>query len=173
MMELALEEFKKLEVEGLYPMDEIVCWLSQFKPLSEGIRNHFISMYQYQIDDELVRLPPLNLKPSKEEKFLDLYKELEKLGSLYCREENFRNILFEFDQAKVGPEKVKIWLLKNEFLWNEYIAFYFDYVDDSKETDRLNVFLLYYDKSEIKLNRIDFRFTIKFLELYHELGEAL
>ncbi len=166
MIDLALQEFRKLEIEGLYQMDRIVSWLTLFKPLSIEIRNSLATMYQYEIDGELLRLPPVNLESSLEERFLDLYKSLNELNEIYSREEYFGKILLEFDKVKDDTEKVKIWLSKNECLWKEYIGFYFDYVEGSEEVDHLNIFFLNYKKTEVNLDRKNFRYLIQFLNLF-------
>lgn len=159
----------KFHLGGLYRITEIKFWLLEMKSYYERVKKIDSVLYLYEINGEIIRLPPISEQPTEDEMFLDLYEGLETIVSLHSREEYFQKTLLEYYSIKKDTEKIKNWILKNEPIWEkDYICFLIDYLDYSESAFHLSLFL-YKQETEIFIHRNDFRFTIEFLEIFNKV----
>lgn len=166
---MSITTLDKFRLGGLYRITEIKFWLLEMKSYYERVKKIDYVLYLYEINGEVIRLPPICLEPTQDEIFLDLYESLESLNILNSREKYFQLEVKEFRNIKENPELIKKWLNKNEIIGTEeFVCFLIDYLDYSEEAYHLQINNPINAYKGIFIERKSFKHTIEFLEIFNE-----
>ena len=146
--------------DGICSIAIIESWLLKYQVEYASIKEEESKRFMYFIDGNWVRLPDYFDSRTPEEKFLHLYDTLETITEFHKEEKYFKQEMAIYKSLKNNPDKVLRWLTKNEHLGaNTYFMFSLD------------------DFEGVNLDRIDFKFTLEFIEtfdsIYWELLEEL
>lgn len=167
-----MKNFGFISIDGICKMPQIEWWLLKHHDKYRQIHEIESKKFWFSIDGENVRLPPSFNKPSRNEKFLNIYDTLNRLSNYHRNENYFKQEIAIYKEINDKPEKVNQWLLKNEKLGSQdYVSFLLDYLDYDTEdhVHHLNIFFLEDKDLKVFVEREDFKFTIEFLEIFDEL----
>ncbi len=165
-------EFEELVEGNLYTISITNKWLEKYRKYYKRVHDINQAFHLYEIDGKVIRLPPMYEPPTVDEKFLNLYKELDKISKFQLKEDYFKQEMAIYKEIKSYPQKVKQWVKKNEKLGSkDYACFLIDYLDYDTDDKvyHLSVFFLEDDELEVFVDRDDFKYTIEFLEIFNEL----
>jgi hypothetical protein len=169
MVELAIEEFFGLSSNGFYTLKKVRMWLKKYLFMYNHLTNLHSKMYLNEIGGNIIRLPPLHLKPSIETKFMELYENLNTLSILQKKEKYFQLETNRYKNHQGNSGFIKTWLGKNEKLGSEdYVCFLIDYLDYSEDEFHLLVINPFDNNREIFIERKSFCYTIEFLEIFNQ-----
>lgn len=118
-------------------------------------------------DEETTYLPSLN-KHTNEEKLIELYEALNELLELHKKENLHKNKFKEYQSIKNNKEEFEMWLngiSENEAI--KYLIFLVNHLDYDKSHNEYHLHVPLIINREIKLiiNRLDFKYTIKYFEV--------
>lgn len=164
-------ELLSLSNGDLYTMDKIRWWLLKyyktFRVLNEGEQNKYIVQLK---DGSVVRLPPFKVY-TEDQVFLCIYQALETLSDFHKNEEYFQKELVRYKWI-LGSDihSLRKWVRDNEKIGaDDYACFLLDYLDYSDSPEHLNIFLLYSKDLNFYVNKEDFKYTLKFLDVFQDV----
>lgn len=164
---------ENLSIDGICQMPQIEWWLLKHHDFYNKISEIESKKYWFTIEGESIRLPPRFNKPSKEEKFLNVYSVLDTLSKFHRNENYFKQEIAIYKRIENEPQKILKWLAKNEELGaNEYVCFSPDYFGDEDEMENLihlQPFFLKDKDRQLFINREDFISTIEFLYIFNNI----
>ncbi len=162
----ANKELKDLN-SNPFTMDKIEGWLLKYADLRRNSKIDF----SYSCFKDLPCVCPRFLEVNQPiTNFNSCFDELHELAQLHKYESHFRKQMEKYELIKGDKEKYELWLIWNYELWyQKFSGFIFSYLLDSIDDEsHLNVFVLDIDY-KILVDRNDFYYTVKFLELVHHL----
>ena len=143
-----LQELKSLSADSIISIDKVEFWLLKY----QDEYNHL----KYLREGEL---PPLPNDATEEDKFLDLYEQLDEVSRYHKYEPYCKEQLEIYTSIKNDTEKLEKWLSTNEnFYYEELIHFsvnYLDYLGDNKKY-HLKVFSYLSEDLDLYVNGEDF-----------------
>lgn len=163
-----IQNFLNLSNNNIYSMPKIKWWLLKnryayrISKQVEKQKNTFIDA------DEETTYSPSFSKPTEEYKLIELYEALNELLEVYIKENFYKTKFEEYESIKNNKEEFNIWLNAiNEEEATEYLVFLIDYLDYDKSYNVYHLLVPLIINKEIKLfiNRLDFKYTIKYFEV--------
>lgn len=164
-----INSFLTLKSNGIYAMEKIEFWLLKYSDFHKETFKLVSSNDIFELDNgQEVRLPSFWIK-TDEDKFLNLYKALDRVSDFHREEYHIKDLLVEYHTVKNCQSNLKQWFKKNEYLIaDKYASFFFDYFDYDEDNNEEN--LLIYVQSivefEIYIDKNDFKNTIEFLGVF-------
>jgi len=158
-MDNPIEELILFSKNGAISMVKIEWWLLKYQAFYDshrGKRNE-------------IELPALSAYASQEDHFVDIFEKLEKLSRLSKNEEYFKEQISQYESGLNRNNQMKSWVLENiEIYENHYISFLLDYLDyyEFQEESHLLINSIYDVNHNVFIDRADFRYTLKFLEIF-------
>lgn len=138
-----LQELKSLSADSIISIDKVEFWLLKY----QDEYNHL----KYLREGEL---PPLSNDATAEDKFIELYEQLDEVSRYHRFEPYCKEQLEIYTSIKNDTEKLDKWLSTNEnFYYEELIPFsvnYLDYLGNKKEY-HLKVFSYLNEDEELDL----------------------
>lgn len=138
-----INELISLSADSIISIDKVEFWL---------LKNQ--EEYNYLKSLRESELPPLSNDATEEDKFLDLYEQLDEVSRYHKYEPYCKEQLEIYTSIKNDTEKLDKWLSTNEnFYYEELIHFsvnYLDYLGNNKEY-HLKVFSYFNEDEELDL----------------------
>jgi len=156
----SIKELISLSTDSIIPIDKVEFWLLKY-----------LKKYNYLKSLREGELPPLSNNVTEENKFIDLFEQLDEVSRYHKFESYCNEQLDIYASIKNDTEKVEKWLSTNEdFYYEELIHFavkYLDYLGNDKEY-HLKVFSHFNKDLEFFINGKDFESTIVFIEKFNQ-----
>ena len=150
-------------------------WLIKFEDLYQVTYDYHFNQYLYKEDNgTVIRLPPC-METTKDQKFINIYEELNQVIELHKNENYFKEQISNYHKIKDSKSVLKNWVVKNEQLVDsEYVSFGLDFLQYSDDiighpVEHLKVSFIYSKETEILIKSDYFKYTIEFLEIFNEL----
>lgn len=156
-------EFEELVEGNLYTIAIINQWLEKYRKYYKRVHDINQAFHLYEIDGQVVRLPPMCEPPTVDEKFLNIYQELDKISKSHLNEDYFKQEIAIYNGIKNEPLKVKRWLKKNETLGLN------DFGNEPENGMHIQLYFLKDEQRKVYVDKEDFKYTIEFLETFNEL----
>ncbi|QYJ68805.1 hypothetical protein [Flavobacterium litorale] len=162
---------ESLSLDGIYSLDKIEYWLLNYGEDYKRIKNEKSEHFMHFIDGKWIRLPDYIQARTPEEKFLHIYKTLNKVTEQHEHEEYFKKEMAIYKSIKNDHQKVREWLTKNEYLGaDRYFMFSLDYFGEEDEMENeihLRVTFLEDKERVLLIDRKDFQYTIEFTNTFN------
>lgn len=165
-------EIQELTRSNPNSMNKIEWWLLKYRDVFKKVKGSLADDYLYDLDDHSNMRLPMSLKASHNDRFINVYESLDSLSTIHRLENYFQTQLLEFKKVRMTKAGTNKWLKKNEYLGADKLAcFFIDYLDydDDDKVENLKVFFHTAPNLKIFIQSNDFRYTIKFLEIFQEL----
>ena len=115
-------------------------------------------------------MPPLSNYATAEDKFVDLFEQLEEVSRYHKYEPYCKEQLEIYTTIKNDTEKVEKWLDSNEdFYYKELIHFSVNYLVYQEEINHLKISSHFNKGLELFIDKEGFSNTIQLLNLYESL----
>lgn len=167
-----IEEFLNLSTNNVIDISKVEWWLLKFSEEYNRVDRLESSKHlHYEQNGTIVRLPP-TLEPNQNDKFLCLFRALDELSDFHKFEDYFKTQLTKYNKAKSSEFELEKWLIKNKtFGADKFACFLIDYLDydENNKEEHLNIFVHSAPEMDIFVDRVDFKNTIEFLEIFNEI----
>ena len=166
-----LKDIIQLNRDKVYSINQLEWWLLKYSEEYKNTKEHL--QFQHltdQIEESPIRLPSLG-ESNADNTFLDLYLALDEIFKFHRKEKYFEQEVLDYYKIRNSDSNVKTWISKNEsFGADIYVCFLIDYLDyDENDNEvHLSVNVPSLKELEIYINRVDFKNTIEFLEIFNE-----
>lgn len=171
-MKNAVTEFKNLLNNHLTTISKIEWWLLKYSgEYNRTDRLESSKHLNIEKDGTIVRLPP-TLEPNENDKFLCLFRALNKLTVFHKNEDYFRTQMTKYHKIKSSKSELGEWLIENKiFGADKYVCFLIDYLDYDENDNEIHLSVFVHSATELNIfaERADFKYTIEFLETFNEL----
>jgi hypothetical protein len=163
-IEVAFEELKNLEKEGLYNVPKITWWILSYEEL-----------YQYAYEHRHVGSCIDGMgcgccRDQPESRFSDLYPTLQEIADLHQHESYFKQELPTYENIKHDHHALIQWLKKNEKLGTEdFCLFWIDEWYNEKDNTVAPFLSPTWQHLNIKFKAAEWQHTIKFLDVFNEI----
>ncbi|WP_425077281.1 hypothetical protein [Psychroserpens sp. S379A] len=155
-----INELIYLSADSIISIDKVEFWLLK----NQDEYNHFKSIREGE-------LPAISNYATAEDKFVDLFEQLEEVSRYYKYEPYCKEQLETYTSIKNDTEKLEKWLSTNEnFYYEELIHFsvnYLDYLGDNKEY-HLKIFSYLNKDIGLFIDGKDFESTIELIEKFNQ-----
>ena len=164
----ALNEFKSFRQDNIYSISKIELWLLKYGDYYKDLKSYWVCSNK----GCLLKYGGYCFCKHKaeEDKFLELFEELNKVTQYHRKENYFKQELETYFKVKDDHVKLKSLIARNEYVGaDEYFMFlieHHDYCDNPIHLKVLTNKLLRY---EVFVDSNDFKNTIEFLNIFNVL----
>ena len=164
----SIKELESLPSDGIYSLATIEWWLLKYQDEYNRIKEEESKRFMYFIDGKWVRLPDYFDVRTLNEKFLRIYNTLNKISDLHKHENYFKQEIAIYKEIENKPDLVKQWIKNNEKYGPEEYPDIMPYLDYNKQGEvfRLSVYFSKDDDLKVYIDKVDFKYTIEFLEVF-------
>lgn len=155
----SIKELISLSTDSIISIDKVEFWLLKHQ-----------DKYNYLKSLREGELLPLSNYARAEDKFVDLFEQLEEVSRYHKFESYCKEQLEIYTSINNDTVKVRKWLGTNEeFYYGQLVHLSIGYLDYQEKGNHLKVFSHLNKKLEVFVDKKDFRNTIQFLNLYESL----
>lgn len=160
----SVKELMSLRENNLLAIPKIEWWLLKYSDLYKQIDEET----RERVNSPGFVLPYKFGNHTPQEKFSNLYEELDRLCNYYRNEQHLADEILNFTSLRKTDKNEEAWHTKNEdyFLQN-YSSFMLDYLDYQDDPIYLSVFLFTMPKVDIFIEKEYFEKTLDYIEIIH------
>lgn len=160
----SVKELLGLRENNLLSIPKIEWWLLKYSDLYKQTNQET----RERINSPNFELPYTIGDHTPEEKFSNLYKELDTLCNYYRKEQNLADKISEYSLIRKVDKNEEAWQTKNEeYFLKNYSSFLLDYLDYQDDPIYLSVFLFTMPKVDIFIEKEYFVKTLDYIEIMH------